>query len=78
MYYNYILDMKVFEQYKSDCPTPMSIRDILENDMSQNKKLVWVFTSEYMKEEKYYTINIKELVGENNNSVMITIIDSTH
>ena len=77
-YYNFILDMKVFEQYKSECPTLMSIRDILENDMSQNKKLVWVFTQEYIKEDKYYTINIKDLVGENNNSVMITIIDSTH
>lgn len=43
-FFNYLIEMKIFEQYKSDNSNQMSLKDIMNNDRAQNKKLVWVFT----------------------------------
>lgn len=41
--YNNLIDMKMFEIYKSEDSKPMSLRDILDDDRAEGEKLDYVF-----------------------------------
>ena len=39
--------------------------------------MIFIYNSLFKQQEKYYTIKITELQGDNNNEVMITITDNS-
>ena len=56
----------------------MSIKDILNLERLILKNTVFIYAPQYIRPDKFFTVKIHELVGENVNQVMISIIDRSH
>ena len=70
--------MEIFEEYKATEAKVYTLKDIINIDKSRLKKMFFVFSQEYFQAEKYFMIKINRLVGENENEVMISILDTSH
>ena len=62
-----ILDTKIFETYKTEETRLFSIKDAINCDLSQLNNLVFIYAPEYEEADKYFTIKLNLLNGENEN-----------
>ena len=71
--------MEIFEEYKpTDHETKLlTFKQIINFDKRQLKNKTFVFAEEYCQEERFFSIKINQLVGENENEVMISIVDNS-
>ena len=47
-------------------------------DKKELKNIGFVFAPEYEMPDKYFSIKINQLIGQNNNEIMINIVDNSH
>ena len=49
----------------------MSLKEIINCERSQLKKMVFIYAPNYQKPDKYYNIKINKILGDENKEVMI-------
>ena len=64
--------------YKKDKQKkPLSIKEIIGIPQSELKDMKFIFDKRFEQRDKFFTIKTKQLVGENENEVMITFVDAS-
>ena len=53
----------------------MSFKDIIKYDRPKLKDMVFIIISELGQNQKYFKVKINQIIGDNNDEIMISVID---